>query len=396
MKANGKRFTLLVAFLLCAVLAAAQGGRAKAECGDEEPSTAEPAAPTASSRPSGRLFVELSPQSSRADIWIWNEKRRFVQGMELAAGEHRLAAWVKGYDIAEAVFTIEPGKDAAVDLRLMRPPRSPDGSPPTRAYDLGHGARLEMLYIPEGRYVIHDYYVSALLPPVERPITLQGFFMGRFEVTRAQFSAFVKETGYKTDAETRGYSTVMDFSRNAWRRSEGASWRRPGFPQTDRDPVACVSENDAEAFLSWLRAKTGKPFRLPRRIEWEYADKGESPDQFFFGYTPSTGRGYGNIPDASYEAARGRSIREWDDGYVYTAPAGTFKPNPFGLYDTFGNVSEYCAENPTDRIDPTGGRPRSRLIWCMGWSYGHAAIDAASNPAESRSDRGFRVLCPNV
>ena len=96
------------------------------------------------------------------------------------------------------------------------------------------------------------------------------FYMGVHEVTVGQFRAFVKATGYKTEAEKGGgaYRSVKD---GKWAIDPKANWDNPGFEQTDEHPVVCVSWNDAKAFCDWLSEKEGKKYALPTEAQWEYS-----------------------------------------------------------------------------------------------------------------------------
>ena len=124
-----------------------------------------------------------------------------------------------------------------------------------------------------------------------------------------------------------------------------------------------VSWNDAVAFCKWLSRKEGKTYRLPTEAEWEYACRAGTTTRYYSGDDPETLAKVGNVADAALKA----KFPDWkytikaNDGYVFTAPVGKFKPNAFGLYDMHGNAwqwctdwygAEYYARSPID--DPTG------------------------------------------
>ncbi|MBI1372612.1 MAG: SUMF1/EgtB/PvdO family nonheme iron enzyme [Phycisphaera sp.] len=206
---------------------------------------------------------------------------------------------------------------------------------------------------------IHDYVETPQFPV---KIT-KGFEMGATEVTVGQFRAFVEATGYKTDAERAGEAWV--FTPDAKRESErfapkkGASWRDPGFEQTDAHPVTCVSWKDAMAFCKWLGEKEGVTYRLPTEAEWEYACRASTWTIYCSGDEPDSVYAYGNVADAALYAVhpqdvirqRTHALKPGEgDGFVYTAPVGSLKPNLWGLYDMHGNVWEWCSDKYSDRI----------------------------------------------
>ena len=88
--------------------------------------------------------------------------------------------------------------------------------------------------------------------------------VGKYEVTRGQYSAFVKETG--REHQPGCHSTRGGF----FHKNPKATWQSPGFDQTDNDPVVCVSWDDAQAYLAWLGMKTAKQYLLLSESEWEY------------------------------------------------------------------------------------------------------------------------------
>ncbi len=177
--------------------------------------------------------------------------------------------------------------------------------------------------------------------PQHRVRITKPFYMGTYHVTRGQFRQFVAETHYKTDAEKGERPLVLgwnpekkEFDNNDY------SWRNTGFQQTDEHPVVNVSWNDAGAFCQWLSKKEGKTYRLPTEAEWEYACRAGTTTRYYSGDDPETLAKVGNVADAAAKA----QFPDWtwtikaNDGYVFTAPVGKFKPNAFGLYDMHGNA----------------------------------------------------------
>ena len=140
-----------------------------------------------------------------------------------------------------------------------------------------------------------------------------------------------------------------------------------------------VSWNDAVAFCKWLSKKESKTYRLPTEAEWEYACRAGTTTRYYSGDDPETLAKVGNVADATFEAEfhRGYSIRA-GDGYVFTAPVGSFNPNAFGLYDMHGNARQWCADwygaeyyAASPRDDPTGpdfgnGHVRRGSSWVDG------------------------------
>ncbi len=186
------------------------------------------------------------------------------------------------------------------------------------------------------------------------------FALGRSEITYADFQRFAQEAGYRTEAERdvgRPGCFAFNFSdraatKNQWQ--PGKSWRNPGFEQTtERDPVVCMSWNDAKAYVRWLSGKTGKAYRLPTEAEWEYAARAGTKTARPWGDDPGQACAYANVADQStYKTSVGRGSKTWsrlnrhecNDGRYLTAPAGSYKANGFGLYDMLGNVGEWTED----------------------------------------------------
>lgn len=170
------------------------------------------------------------------------------------------------------------------------------------------------------------------------------FAIGKYEVTRGQFAAFVKATGYRVEPGC--------YAREGRRQLRPElSWTAPGFEQDDRHPAACVSWRDAVAYVRWLSATTAAGYRLLTEAEWEYAARGGSTGRFGFGDKDVDICKYGNGADlTSREADPDWLAALCRDGFRFTAPVGSFMPNEFGLYDMHGNVWEWVEDCQSESL----------------------------------------------
>jgi formylglycine-generating enzyme len=243
--------------------------------------------------------------------------------------------------------------------------------------------------------------------PQHRVRITKPFYLGTYHVTRGQFRQFVKESGYKTDAEKGDDEGALgwDAEWQLFQRNKEYSWQYTGFEQTDEHPVLCVSWNDGVAFCEWLSKKEGKTYRLPTEAAWEYACRAGTTTRYYSGDDPETLAKVANVADATAKATfrtPGDAIKA-RDGYAFTAPVGQFKPNTFGLYDMHGNCSEWCAdwygwyyssESAVD--DPKGPDTGIRRVARGGsWYYGsiesYSARRGGLPPDRRNSFTGFRV-----
>jgi sulfatase modifying factor 1 len=229
------------------------------------------------------------------------------------------------------------------------------------------------------------------------------FFMGTHHVTRGQFAAFLKDAGYKTDAEKDGWAYA--WTGTTYGKVDGACWLKPGFDQTDEHPVVEVSWNDAQAFCQWLSKKEGGKYRLPTEAEWEYACRSGTHTAYFWGDTPDGGQGFANCADlTAKDKFPNWTTFNWRDGFVYTSPVGSFKPNLWGLYDMIGNAFEWCGDfygpyPDGDATDPTGPAQgdisSSRVLRGGSWSDDprvcRAAYRGRNAPGYRSYNFGFRV-----
>ena len=198
----------------------------------------------------------------------------------------------------------------------------------------------------------------------ERPVhdvRVRAFALGRFEVTRGQYEAFVTATNHAS----AGCNVVDNDASFHW--STQASWRSPRFRQGDRHPVVCVSWDDAQAYVRWLSTLTGERYRLPSEAEWEYGLRANIVTSRYWDTGSETQCDYANGGDRALVDLVGDwpvPIVDCNDGAAYTAPVGSYPPNAFGLYDMLGNAWEWTADCYHD--DYTGGAPVDGSAWTLG------------------------------
>lgn len=212
-----------------------------------------------------------------------------------------------------------------------------------------------MVVVPAGTAIVgaaeHDPFKRDDELPELRIAVPAPFEVSRYEVTRGQYEAFVRATG----REVGGDCLTDRTQRGNWVIDANTTFRDPGFTQSDTHPVACVSWEEARAYVAWLNSETSGGYRLLTETEWEYVARSGTNENLVYpwGNEADAGCAYANGFDqttvAAYAGVDRSGYRIFDpmrcsDGLLNTAPVGSLRPNAFGIYDIIGNVSEWVED----------------------------------------------------
>ena len=253
----------------------------------------------------------------------------------------------------------------------------------------GRGSVPTLVTVPAGPYRVGDEsewsYPADGEGPVH-PVELSAFGIDRYAVTNREFASFVNDTGWRTEAESYGWSFVFggllpdDFPPTRgveaapwWRQVEGADWCHPEGPRSDTagrsdHPVVHVSWNDAQAYCAWSGT------RLPTEAEWEVAARGGLEGQPFPWGDQLEPGGVHRMTTFQGEFPGGNTGA---DGYLGTAPVDAFEPNGYGIYNMTGNVWEWCSD------------------WLDVGYYRSSPVRSPAGPSSGsfRAQRGGSYLC---
>lgn len=296
------------------------------------------------------------------------------------------------------------------------------GAPPAAPAVTADAGRhlVPQVRVPAGAFTMGDSSGDRNPGDGETPlhrVVLDAFEIDATTVTNDDFARFVDATGFRTEAETWGFSAVFHLAVEApeealmgsaagtpwWIGVRGADWRHPGGPLSSLEgrgdhPVVHVSWNDALAYCDWA----GR--RLPTEAEWEYAARGGIEGAKY-------PWGDDEVDDGGWRAnifqGRFPQHNTGEDGWMTTAPVRSFEPNGYGLWQPVGNVWEWCADwfdpryyGQSPEEDPrgaAGGQARvlrggsylCHISYCN--RYRNAAR-SSNTPDSSMGNAGFRTV----
>jgi len=319
----------------------------------------------------GKLVAELEAFSDSetgliegdvSPVWGWSVRRRlkYAENMEhdTLTGDEARALWNEAIAFVEsepryAGLRLKPqlgllplGADPGsgwlefADLQSgVVPRRDKDGQ-----LVITEQTGLVFILLPGGSFAMGSQssdadapnYFNPLGSPIEEDeipvdtVVLSPFFISKYELTQGQWSRFAgaNPSSYPPGVSVGGKAVDL------------------------RNPVEGVTWFEAR------RLVTRMGFDLPTEAQWEYAARGATTTPWSYGKTEEHSELYSNVADAFGKkyGPKGLPYETWDDGYALHAPAGTYRPNSFGLHDVHGNVWEWCRDHFNSyRVEATGG-----------------------------------------
>lgn len=307
------------------------------------------------------IHVKVSPEN--ATIRILNIGPKYYPGIRLLPGRYHVEVTNKGYDSNTQWVTLS-NKRLNLNVNLRKIPVI-GAVFYNKLGKFGQGPA--MVIVPSGRFNMGDRN-SSKTSPVRRVRFKQPFAISQYEVTFADFDKYSKATGTKPLKDKR--------------------WGRGSRPAIN------VSWQQAQDYVNWLSKTTGREYRLPSESEWEYIARAKTKTDYWWGNKSAKGKA---------NCRRGCDSEYSSLFLTKTAPVGSYKANPFKVYDTIGNVNEWvqdCYQDhylgaPKNGMAVSGANCKQRSV--RGGSIKSSADKLAAHrrdkrdPSRGYSDVGFRV-----
>ncbi len=263
---------------------------------------------SSSAPPVFALTVNVVPSDAR--VRLLDISNKYKEGIPLPSGRYRIELSKSGYKTkVESVDIKNQPLTVSFELEVV-----PDIYNPTRSAipNIVYGGKNSpsLIRIPAGSFMMGDDS-NMHTAPIHKVSFNKAFAISKYEITFAEYDFFAQSTGKPLPGD------------NGWGRE-------------DR-PVIHVSWEDANIYAQWLSKTTGKKFRLPTEAEWEYVARGGSTGRYWWGDNEQDAKGKANCRRGCSSSFSGLFGSK-------TAPVGSYLPNPFGVYDTAGNVSEWVQD----------------------------------------------------
>src|SRR5215831_14403786 len=224
---------------------------------------------------------------------------------------------------------------SSIGLLFVAGTLQPAVTGPPKVVNDGHG---DFLYVPAGPFRMGDNFGDGMTR--ERPVhtvDLDAFYIGRFEITNADWKSFRDDPDYDDASLWPGGRIIAKTQIPYWTQANNHGG---GTPDTDNYPVLGVNWDGATAYCNWLSKKTGKKYRLPTEAEWEKAARGTDQRRFPWGNTidHNTAR---YTTDSAFETAMPVG---YYDGSKHGDGQTHNNASPYGALDMAGNVMEWCQD----------------------------------------------------
>ena len=368
----------------------------------------------------GEVIVRATPAD--AELFVDGRSRGAAsQTLRLPATAHVIEIKKPGYVTHKATVTPRPALPQNIEVTLLEGVTAPTPAPAVTAAT-GEGAAASAAAAP---------VTVALVPTLRSPtgqelklVPAGSFTMGS---PRREAGRRANEAQRPVNLQRRFYMSIHEVTNADFKRFRAD--HRSGFMgqntlELDRQPVVSVTWQDAAAFCNWLSAEAGltpayekrgdrlaavvpvtNGFRLPTEAEWEWVARstgGGSLRKYSWGESLPVPPGSGNFADRRAQPVVPQVLVDLDDGFVVSAPVGSFAPNAFGFFDMGGNVAEwthdlYTVQPPATAaaIDPVATGEGSQYV-LRGSSWKHSSVTELRLSFRDfgtgkRNDLGFRI-----
>jgi formylglycine-generating enzyme required for sulfatase activity len=239
----------------------------------------------------------------------------------------------------------------------------------------------EMVVIPAGSFMMgspdNETGRDSSEGPQHKETIPRAIAVSKYLVTYEEYKKFMDATGRDAGATCWYYRDEED----RWIPKDGRTYADPGFDQRSNSPAVCLNLGDARAYAAWLSKVTGQNYHLPSEAEWEYAARAGTKTARYWGDGDKDQCAYANGADQSWKKKYPKDPGfnpNCDDGYAFTAPVGSFKPNAFGLYDMLGNSWQLTQDCLSGGYSASDGKGVPQLGACekhviRGGSFGRGA-----------------------